>query len=144
MKLERKVILYICHSLDGYIAEEDGGLKWLEKVYSQGTDCGFSDFLNRIDTAIIGRSTYEQMLGWDDPLFQNKRCYIVGNGCSDAVQFVDQDLDSFVCELKKQKGSDIWLVGGGKLASSFLDRNWIDEMILSVIPGNVRKRNFFV
>lgn len=137
MELNRKVILYICHSLDGYIAEQDGGLKWLEKIDSNGTDCGFSDFLNSIDTAVIGRFTYEQMLSWDDPLFQTKQCYVIGTAPTDTshyVQFVDQDLDSFVRELKKQNGSDIWVVGGGKVVSSFLNRGLIDEMILSVIP----------
>jgi dihydrofolate reductase len=57
MEYSRKIILYICHSMDGYIAEEDGGLNWLEKIDTQGSDCGYADFLNSIDTALIGKST---------------------------------------------------------------------------------------
>lgn len=138
----RKIVLYICHSLDGYIAEEDGGVSWAEKVDSGGSDCGYTDFLNSIDTAIIGKTTYEQMIGWDDPLFKNKQCFVFSSSPNQSVkdvQFVNQEASSFVHELKQREGANIWLLGGGKLVSTFLNEGLIDEMILSIIPMTLGK-----
>lgn len=51
----RKTILYIAMSLDGYIADENGGVDWLA-----GQDAGeknadtYSEFIKRIDTVVMG------------------------------------------------------------------------------------------
>ena len=59
----RKTILYIAMSLDGYIADENGGVAWLA-----GQDAGeenadtYSEFIKRIDTVVMGWNTYAQGL----------------------------------------------------------------------------------
>lgn len=64
-----QVVLYIAASLDGYIAEEDGGLEWLETfedTYDAGEPGGsFEDFFEGVDCIVMGANTYEQVLGFE-------------------------------------------------------------------------------
>ncbi|HNF71422.1 MAG TPA: hypothetical protein PLP34_03350, partial [Chitinophagaceae bacterium] len=54
----RKTILYIACSLDGYIAQPNDDLSFLSQVQKEGEDYGYNEFLQRIDTVIMGRRTY--------------------------------------------------------------------------------------
>lgn len=40
----------------------------------------------------------------------------------------------FVEELRKKKGKDIWLIGGGELAREFLKEDLVDELYLGIVP----------
>ncbi len=53
---------YLAVSLDGFIADKDGGVKWLEP-YSDPS-LGFEEFNRTIDTIVLGRTTFDQTLGW--------------------------------------------------------------------------------
>jgi dihydrofolate reductase len=59
---KRKVILYICMSLDGFIATEDDDISWLSLVEKEGEDYGYTEFSKSIDTYIVGRKTYDKVL----------------------------------------------------------------------------------
>jgi dihydrofolate reductase len=62
MEEERKVILYIAMSLDGFIARTGDDLSFLSIVEKQGEDYGYRDFINTVDTVIMGRRTYDWVL----------------------------------------------------------------------------------
>jgi dihydrofolate reductase len=47
---ERKVILYICMSLDGFIATKDDDISWLSVVEKEDEDYGYTEFSKSIDT----------------------------------------------------------------------------------------------
>lgn len=59
----RKVILYIAVSLDGYIADDKGAIDWIsgqdESVELEDT---FTPFFSGVDTVIMGRKTYNQIV----------------------------------------------------------------------------------
>ncbi|PWD99692.1 dihydrofolate reductase family protein [Marinilabilia rubra] len=136
-----KIKLFIATSIDGYIAREDGALDWLYAIPNPGqTDHGYADFYKEIDTVIMGRTTYEEILGfgveWPYPDCQT---YVV---TSDEFYEVKTPNTSVLNRLKKKtiepvKGkskSNIWVVGGGKIITAFLNLGLIDEMLLSIIP----------
>jgi dihydrofolate reductase len=54
--------LFIATSLDGFIAERDGGV---DGLFPDG-DYGYTAFFYSIETLIMGRRTYEQILGYGD------------------------------------------------------------------------------
>ena len=54
----RKIRLFIASSLDGYIARTSGEVDWL----FTDQDYGYSKFFAQVDTVLIGRRTYEQIL----------------------------------------------------------------------------------
>ena len=58
-------IVYIATSLDGYIARKDGSIDWLTDIPNpEGSDFGFSAFMERIDGIIMGRGTFETVLSF--------------------------------------------------------------------------------
>ncbi len=54
MSTERKAILYIATSLDGFIAQPCDDLSFLTLVEQEGEDYGYAEFLRTIDTVIMG------------------------------------------------------------------------------------------
>jgi dihydrofolate reductase len=47
------------------------------------------------------------MVSWDDPLFKNKQCFVFAKNPTNTnknVKFVNQDITSFVCNLKHKEG----------------------------------------
>ena len=56
--------VFIAVSLDGYIAREDGGLDWLDLPGAAAEDHGYDDFMASMDGIVMGRRTYETVLGF--------------------------------------------------------------------------------
>lgn len=69
MQTQRKLILYIATSLDGYIANENDDLAFLDRVAEEGEDYGYAAFTETVDTVIMGRRTYDKVvaMGVPDP-----------------------------------------------------------------------------
>ncbi len=143
MEMQRNVILYIATSLDGYIAKEDDSLEWLFNVEGEG-DNGYETFYNTVDTIIMGRKTYEQILHLEEGNFpyKNKKCYVFSRSntpSNENVEFVNEDVKQFINRLKNEEGLDIWLVGGGELLTTFIDNRLVDEMIITIAPTIIGK-----
>ena len=63
--------VFLAVSLDGFIARPDGGLDWLDQPGAGEEDHGYDAFLARMDGIVMGRRTYETVLGfaaWPYPL----------------------------------------------------------------------------
>ncbi|MAF13779.1 MAG: riboflavin biosynthesis protein RibD [Parcubacteria group bacterium] len=134
-----KVILYIAVSVDGYIATKDGGVKWLDKYTDGKIDYGFHKFYKSIDTAIIGSTTYKQILTFGKWPYPDKLNYVITTKknlkkMDDSVNFYNGSLLVLVKKLKAKSKKNIWLVGGGKLTGSFINKNLIDELIMFIMP----------
>jgi len=41
---------------------------------------------------------------------------------------------ALIAELRKRRGKDIWLMGGGELARGFLKADLVDELHLGIVP----------
>ncbi|MFJ8236176.1 dihydrofolate reductase family protein [Ureibacillus sp. NPDC094379] len=134
---QRNVILYIGTSIDGYIANEDGTLEWLETTQVEG-DTGYNALLERIDTVIMGKGTYEIVRGFDiDYPYTDYENYVFSkstSGSDEFASFINDDVKTFIKQLKHKPGKDIWLIGGGKLAREFFKENLIDEIQLAIAP----------
>ncbi len=135
MTLKRRVILYIAMSLDGYIADSKGGVDWLSVFEG---DYGYSAFYDTIDTLIMGRTTYHQILSfgvaWPYP---GKKCYVFTRRDHPAdpnVTFIGGEIPPVIEDMKSKPGKHIWLVGGAALANSFMHHSLIDEFWIAVIP----------
>jgi dihydrofolate reductase len=138
MSAERKLVLFIATSLDGYIATADDSLEWLFKVEGEG-DNGYSEFYETVDTVLMGRRTYEWMMDKVEGNFPyaNKACYVFSksqSGKTENVEFVNDDVVAFTKKIKGLDGKNIWLVGGGNLLHSFIKERLVDEIIITLAP----------
>lgn len=135
MEKRRNVILYIGTSIDGYIAKDDGTLEWLESTEVEG-DSGYNSLLKRIDTVVMGKGTYDIIRGFEmDYPYSDYTNYVFSNsvsGSDEYASFINEDVKTFINNIKQQPGKDIWLIGGGNLAREFFKENLIDEFQLAI------------
>ncbi len=136
--MNRKVVLYIAMSLDGYIAKPNDDLDFLSVVEQEGLDYGYADFLKTVDAVIVGRKTYDKVksMGFDYP-HSDKDSYIITRTPRPdigSIIFFTGDLKSLVDKLKSEEGKKIYCDGGAELVNELLKLDLIDEFIISVIP----------
>lgn len=133
-----KLIYYVASSIDGFIADKSGGISWLDMVDLEQNDHGFNAFYESIDSLIMGRHTYEQILDFGDWPYPGKPCWVMSHSNLsadyDRVNITSQSPDQLVKSLQQQGYQRTWLVGGGTLAKSFHDHSLIDEYFISLIP----------
>ena len=134
----RKVVLYIAMTLDGMIADSNDGMSFLEPYGElEWVIEKTKALMNRTDTILMGRRTYEVVQSFDLPWpYAEHQCFVYGqtNISSSVATMIHQDTITHVNELKQLLGKDIWLLGGGKLTQSLLESNLIDEMIITIVP----------
>ncbi|MBE7721669.1 MAG: GNAT family N-acetyltransferase [Lacrimispora celerecrescens] len=139
--LDRKVILYIAVSLDGYIADEAGGVDWLggqDKAYKG--DYGYGRFEKQVDTVIMGYRTYRQVVtelspeAWPYP---GKETWVLTHREMEdrtGIQFTGEPLDTLLSGLKKKEGKAVWICGGAQLVNQLMEKDLIDEYHLTLMP----------
>ena len=135
---QRKLVLFIALSLDGYIATKENSLDWLFAIEGEG-DNGFSKFYDTVDTILIGRKTYDWIMDVekDDFPYKGKECYVFSRTEKDDneyVKFVNEDATHFAEKLRNKVGNNIWVVGGGELLNAFTEAKLIDELRITIAP----------
>ena len=91
----RDAVLYIAVSLDGYIADQNGGVDWLGNLEKEcEKDRGYENFLESVDTVIMGYNTYLQI------------CLLYTSMCPSSVMW--QDLQ---CELVDKVYNELGMDG---------------------------------
>lgn len=136
---QSKLIFYGAISVDGYIARENHSLDWL--IGTEGEeDIGISDFIETVDTILMGRKTYEQILILfpEEFPYKGKKCYVFSHsltGSNDVVEFINDDIVGFTRNLKNKDDKRIWIVGGGQVLYPLLQAKLIDEFIIQIAPS---------
>ncbi len=133
------VVLYIAASLDGFVADRDGGIDWLDQATSKADgDYGYADFYASVGTLVMGRRTYEQVRGFGAWPYLGKPTVVFSSHRPDGehpeAEFASGDPDEVIASLRSQVEGDIWLVGGGDLIASFRAAGLIDTIILTILP----------
>ena len=138
MSKESKIVLYIAMSLDGYIAKEDGSIEWLENTGGDEVS-GYLDFYETIDTIIMGRKTYDQILTFGEWVYKGKDTYVLTSDISRVpekpnIEFRNDEIEDLTTELKQKSKSNIWLLGGAETVNAFLEKKLIDEYRIAIVP----------
>ena len=127
-----KILVYIAISLDGFVAREDGSIDWLP----ESSESSYDVFYKSIDTVIMGKTTYDQVLTFGEYPYNDKKSFVftrTSKNNDDNVEFVS-DIEKFVKDGFPVAGKNIWLVGGAKIIASFFKIGVVDEIITTVIP----------
>ena len=139
MKSNRKIIVNLATSADGYIARRDGDIEWLTRRAAPKGFYGLSEFERSIDTKLLGRKTYDISLQLGAKFDSKTRYYVFSQRppstpVSAGVEFVTEAISIFAKRQREMEGKNIWMMGGGEIIAAFLDAGAIDEFIITVIP----------
>ncbi|OYW54418.1 MAG: deaminase [Rhodobacterales bacterium 17-64-5] len=133
--------VFIATSLDGYIARPDGQLDWLIRPEHAGEDHGYAAFMARIDAILMGRGTYEAVVGfdpwpYDKPVLVLSR-HLAGTEPPDhlrsKVSFADLPPRAAMDQLGQQGAARVY-VDGGQIVQAFLRQGLITDIVLSRLP----------
>jgi len=138
-----KVSAFIAMTLDGYISRENGDIDWLmeaNKLVPEGEDGGYKAFMSSIDTIIMGRNTFEQVLTFGEWPYKDKKMFVMSSRdlqvpveLNHSVAHTTDSPQKLVKRLI-ENGSEGVYVDGGKTIQSFLSANLIDEITVTIIP----------
>jgi len=135
--MNRKLVLYIATSLDGYIAAPADDLSFLSMAQKEGEDYGYHDFISSVDTVILGRRTYDWVTSQVDFPHADKETYVITRTPRSSIgkiNFYTGNLKELVDRLKGEEGKNIFCDGGAEIIHELLKEDLIDEFIISVIP----------
>ena len=139
--MKKKNNVFIATSLDGYIADKNGGIDWLHAIPNpDNIDMGYNDFISQIDALVMGRNTFETVCSFDIPWPYEKQVFVLSNSLKsipnsyrDKVELVKGSLKEVLNSINNKGFTNLY-IDGGKTIQSFLKEELIDEMTLTIIP----------
>jgi len=139
--MEKKNSIYIATSLDGYIADRNGGIEWLDSIpIPDNEDMGYVEFTNRIDALVMGRTTFETVLGFDVDWPYKKPVFVLSNSLNEIPEshkeqaYLIKGTLTEILEQIHKMGYFRLYVDGGITIQSFLKEDLIDEMVITNFP----------
>ena len=133
--------VFVGTSLDGYVADREGGLDFLECVPNpEKDDFGYYAFIETVDVILMGRATFDVVLGFGIAWPYTKPVFVL----SSTMKTVPKELEGKVeiscgdpkgvVATLKGKGFNHIYVDGGTVIQDFLREDMIDEMIITRVP----------
>jgi dihydrofolate reductase len=133
-----KASVFIATSLDGYIARQDGALDWLP--VDGGEPHGYDEFIATVDAIVIGRKTFETVLGFDTWPYGKKQVVVLTSRPSGlavpegAVCDVMSGTPQEVVARLTERGMKHLYIDGGVTIQGFLAAGLIQRLIITRIP----------
>jgi dihydrofolate reductase len=139
--MQKKNIVFIATSLDGFIAGKNGELDWLHAIPNpQNIDMGFQELMEEVDAIVMGRTTFETVCGFGGEWPYSKPVFVL----SRSLKTVPESLTTKVTllhgspseVLKKihAKGFYKLYIDGGNTIQGFMQADLIDELRITTIP----------
>lgn len=140
-KMEKRNSVFIATSLDGFIADRNGGIDWLHSIPNpDNIDMGYGSFISRIDALVMGRTTFETVCGFDmewpyeQPVFVLSRTLTeIPKKFQDKAHLVKGSLTEVLAQIHA-KGCYHLYIDGGATIQGFLKEDLIDDMVITLIP----------
>jgi len=129
--------LYIAASLDGYIADSQGSISWLDAFNDQ--EYGYAAYLASMPVMVLGRSTFDQALGFAADPYPGKRVIVLthrpltANAPANTSTYAGS-LRGLAEDLAKEGVETYGLVGGGNVNRQYLQEGLLDLLDLFIIP----------
>lgn len=139
--MKYKNIVFVAQSLDGYIAGPNGELEWLDAIPNpEKNDMGFVGLMNDIDAIVMGRATFETVLGFDGEWPYTKHIFVLSNSISEIPEKLKEKATLLHGSIEKilddihEKGFFNLYIDGGKTIQNFLKEDLIHELRISTMP----------
>jgi len=130
---------YIAMSLDGFIADVGGSVEWLDPFNATlgeaGDDGGYGEFIASVDALVMGRTTYEQVMGWGWP-YEARAGYVLTRKATFTGDYVAAagGIDTLKAAIKTNGHKYIWIMGGGETQRAALDAGMFDRLQIFIMP----------
>jgi dihydrofolate reductase len=148
-----RTVYYCATTLDGYIAETDDSIDWLTGYRGSFDDPAaepiagsYDRFYEGVGALVSGATTYEWVLGHTDGgrdwPYAGKPCWILSSRDLPKPSHPDADVRIVAAEVADLHDEmiaaagqrDLWVVGGGNVASQFADHGLLDRVEVTVVP----------
>ena len=136
----RRLRYSVAATLDGFIADPNGGYDWI--VMDDAID--FASIFDQFDTFVMGRKTWDvsatadpASIGETGDMFSGKEVIVFSRTLKTArpgVTVVTTDPVETVRALKQKPGKDIWLFGGGSMFRTLADADLVDTVEVGLMP----------
>lgn len=140
-----KASVFVATSLDGFIARSDGDIDWLHSTQPDTNpdgveDHGYSEFMESVDTIVMGRNTFEKVLSFDIPWPYKKpvvvltsRPHTISTDQNSQITAMSGSPEEIVSQLEHRSASHLY-IDGGKTVQQFLNAGLIQRLIITTIP----------
>jgi len=133
--------IFIATTIDGYIADREGKIDYLDIFPELNTiDTGYASFISDIDALVMGRLTYETVCAFDIPWQYTKPVYVLSSRPKSGrlkfdlhVTYLKGHTNEILDQVHKDGYHKLY-IDGGSVIQSFLAKDLIDEMIITIIP----------
>ncbi len=139
--MDHKNHVFIARSLDGFIADKNGNIDYLETVPNPDqSDMGYVNFIKKMDALIMGRSTFEKVFSFGIDWPYDLPVFVLSQSLKELPQELTEKVEIIsgspneVLNIVHQKGHHHLYIDGGKTVQTFLQEDLIDEMTLTTIP----------
>ena len=140
-----KVTVFMAISFDGFIADENGAVDWLNALSQSepgnGEDYGYSALLASVDALAMGRNTFDQVLlfeGWHyaslPVIVLSTRPPAQNIPAEARVSFASGSPGELLADWEGRGFNHIHL-DGGQVVDDFLRADLIDKMVLTQVPA---------
>jgi dihydrofolate reductase len=132
--------VFVGASVDGFIARPNGALDWLPA--DGGEPHGYDEFIASVDTIVIGRNTFETVMGFDAWPYGEKRVVVLSSrpldlsaaaargGTVEQMSGAPADIASRLAA----GGARHLYIDGGITIQGFLRAGLIQRLIITRVP----------
>lgn len=135
--------VFIATSLDGYISRADGAIDWLETANATippGEDCGYAEFMASVDVLVMGRNTFDLVIGFPEWPYGGKPVIVLTSrplqlpAAPPVTVSVSSETPAALTKRLEDEGVRRIYVDGGITIQRFLAAGLIDDLTVTTIP----------
>ncbi|MFZ0086712.1 MAG: dihydrofolate reductase family protein [Candidatus Acidiferrales bacterium] len=132
------ISVFVGTSVDGFIARPDGAFEFLDEGGSEPH--GYDEFIAGIDTLVIGRNTFEIVLGFPEWPYGDRRVVVLSSRPLDLsvvrggrAEQMDGPPAEIVAKLAASGAQHLY-VDGGITIQRFLRAGLVDRLTITRVP----------
>ena len=133
-----KVTYSAAISRDGFIAREDGDVSWLDDVEIDQQETGLAEFFAEVDGLVMGRGSYDFIFDYGSWPYEDKPTWVCTSRelepLPGAQLTVVDRIAAVMADAQARELEHLWLIGGGVLASGFVDEGLLTNVSLAEMP----------
>lgn len=139
--MEKKNIVFIARSIDGFIAGKNGEIDWLHSIPNpENNDMGYNSLMEEIDAIIMGRKTFDTVCGFGGEWPYPKHVFVLSNTLTsipakykNKVSLLKGSPQQILQSIHENNFFKLY-IDGGTTIQKFLKEDLIDELRITTIP----------